>query len=666
MKASEAELKAKVAGIEQAERDAGPEFQTWLKSPGHTTEIPGLVAHFTFDETGAGGRFVNTANTNNTSTPLGANTLGAGKSGNAVEFTGDDELTFPNIVGSLQPWERYSVVFRLKLPTALTNAVIFHRTAGTDVGFHGTELCLDDSHLMFVIKRFWPGNAIAVRSNEKIPADDWAQIGVSYDGSGQAEGMALFLNGQPMKCEIVRNHLYKSPENGGSGLSFGARFRSSGLKGALLDELRVYSRPLAPIEFGQLFDGHALSDAFAQMNAVALKPYYLAALSPAVTNARTERAKALQHYFEVRNPVQETSVMEEQPEPRPAYVLARGRYDAPRTDAVRVTRATPAALPPFPADAPRNRLGLAEWLTDPHHPLTARVAVNRFWQMLFGRGIVATTENFGVQGSPPTHPELLDWLARDFINSGWDVKAMLKKMVLSATYRQESRLRPDLRERDPENVLLARGPSQRLPAEMIRDTALEASGLLDDEMGGPPVSPYMPGDLWRESNAMSPAYHQSTGKALYRRSLYTVWKRTSPMPDMSAFDAPSREVCLVKRNNTGTPQQAFVLLNDEQFVETARALAELALKNGGHTPDQQIDFAFRRLAARDPDARETKVLRELLAQQKELFAKEPDRAEKLVSVGERKRDPSLNPVELAATTALTQAIMNSDATIWKR
>ncbi len=261
---------------------------------------------------------------------------------------------------------------------------------------------------------------------------------------------------------------------------------------------------------------------------------------------------------------------------------------------------------------------------------------------------------------------MLDWLARDFINSGWDVKATLKKIVLSATYRQDSRLRRDLRERDPENLLLARGPSERLPAEMIRDTALAASGLLDDQEGGPSVSPYMPGDLWRESNSMSPAYHQSTGQALYRRSLYTVWKRTTPMPDMEAFDAPSREVCLVKRNNTGSPQQAFVLLNDTQFVEAARVLAEKALKEGGHSPAQQIEFAFRRLTGREPDAREAKVLRELLMEQKELFAKEPDRAEKLVSVGDQKRDPALNPVELAAATALAQAIMNADATIWKR
>jgi len=331
-----------------------------------------------------------------------------------------------------------------------------------------------------------------------------------------------------------------------------------------------------------------------------------------------------------------------------------------------VTRGTPVSLPRLPSDAPKNRLGLAAWLTDPHHPLTARAAINRFWQMLFGRGIVATPENFGVQGAEPSHPELLDWLARDFIKSGWNVKSTLKKLVLSATYRQDSRLRPALQERDPENVLLARGPSQRLPAEMIRDTALLASGLLDAKLGGPPVSPYLPGDLWRESNSMSPAYHQSVCGDLYRRSLYTVCKRTTPMPDMTSFDAPSREFCTVKRSATATPQQAFVLLNDTQFVEAARVLAEKALKEGGARADQKITFAFRRLTARAPKRNELKLLRQVSQDQTKIFQQEPDRAANLIAVGEQKRDPAFSSVELAAMTAVSQTIMNLDATVWKR
>ncbi len=649
-----------------ANREAEAQFQDWLKAKDGSVSIPGLVAHFSFDELAGTNQFANSITPSNLSTAIHGNTLVPGKSGQAIKFNGDEEITFPNLAGNLQPWEQYTVVFWLKVPANLTNAVIFHRCEGTDTGFHGTELDLDQGRLFFVIKRFWPGNALALRSTERIQPDQWVQVGVSYDGSGRAEGMRLFLDGQPSAAEILRNHLYKSPQNSGTGFSFGALFRSTGLKDSLLDELRVYDRPLAPIEIRQLFDGHSLQAEIVAKSPDALRPYYLAAFSPLTTQARTELAAATKTFFEARNPVMETSVMEETPAPRIAYLLARGRYDAPRTEDKRVTRATPSALPSFPSDAPKNRLGLAAWLTDPHHPLTARVAVNRFWQMLLGRGIVATPENFGVQGAEPSHPELLDWLARDFINSGWNVKATLRKIVLSATYRQDSKLRPDLQKGDPENVLLGRGPSQRLSAEMIRDTVLDASGLLDDGLGGPPVSPYMPGDLWRESNSMSPAYHQSVGGDLYRRSLYTVCKRTAPMPDMTVFDAPSREFCTAKRNGTATPQQAFVLLNDTQFVEAARVLAEKALKDGGASASARISFAFRRLTARPPEIRELRLLAELLQEQTEIFKQEPDRATKLILVGERRPDPALDAVDLAAMTAVSQTIMNLDATVWKR
>jgi hypothetical protein len=658
-------LKEKSATLKKTIADAEAGFQEWLKQPALKPVMPGLVGEFNFD-TLVSNKVANVANTNNFSTGVQPNTLATGKSGKALKFTGDDEVTFPDLAGSVQPWDQYTVSFWLHLPKALTNAVIFHRTAGTDVGFHGTELSLENGKLFFVIKRFWPGNAIAIRSADIVPSEEWAQVAVSYDGSGDAAGIKIFINGEPAKCEVVRDHLYKSPQNGGSGFSFGARFRSSGLKDGLLDELKVYDRPLAAIEVKQLFDGRALNDAIERRDPDKLREYYLAAISPAARTARADLAQAEKSFLETRNPVQEISVMEDVQRPRPTYMLARGRYDAAKTEDKRVQRTTPASLLAFPTGAPPNRLGLARWLTEPNHPLTARVAVNRFWQMIFGRGIVATAENFGVQGSPPTHPELLDWLARDFVNSGWDVKATLKKIVLSATYRQDSKLRKDLLQKDPENLLLARAPSQRLSAEMVRDTALAASGLLDEDMGGPPVSPSTPGDLWRESNTMSPAYQQSVGRNLYRRSLYTVVKRTAPMPDMLAFDTPSREVCTVKRTPTGTPQQAFVLLNDAQFVEAARVLAEKALKEGGATEEQRIRFCFRRLTAREPDNMEMRLLTELLEQQKGLFAKEPDRAEKLVSVGDQKRDPKLKVVELAATTTLAQAIMNLDATIWKR
>lgn len=665
MQATTEILRLKESALAKATNEVEPAFQAWLNHSNIDANIPGLIAHFTFDALATNNQVANDVKSGEFSKPIRGNSLVDGRGGKALRFTGDDELTLPATAGQLQPWDEYTLVFWLHTPKTLSNGIIFQAEQGTDVGFYGTELTLDEKRLFFAVKRFWPGNAIGVRSLAELPADEWVQVGVSYNGSARAEGVTLFINGEPARMETLRNHLTKSPQTGAN-ISFGARFRSAGLKDGLLDDLRIYHRPLAAIEMRQLFDGHSLNDAIAQKNQSALRELYCAAISGEVINARDDRARTVKAWLEGRDPVQETSVMEELAKPRSAYLLARGRYDAPKSEANRVNRATPAALPSFPANAPQNRLGLAQWLAEPHHPLTARVAVNRYWQMLFGRGIVATTENFGVQGAPPTHPELLDWLARDYINSHWNTKALLKKIVLSATYRQDSRFRPDLREKDPENLLLARGPSQRLPAEMIRDTVLEASGLMDEELGGPPVSPYSPGDLWRESNSMSPAYHQSVGEALYRRSLYTVWKRTAPMPDMITFDAPSREVCVVKRNNTSSPQQAFVLLNDTQFVEASRVLAEKAMKESGGSAESRIRFIFRRLAARDPDANEMKLLLELLKEQSAIFNLEPARAEKLVLVGDYKRDPSLNLTELAATTTLAQAVLNLDATIWKR
>jgi Protein of unknown function (DUF1553) len=363
--------------------------------------------------------------------------------------------------------------------------------------------------------------------------------------------------------------------------------------------------------------------------------------------------------------------MDELPTPRPSYVLARGAYDAPKTDKNRVGRITPAFLPPLSA-SPRlakgravSRLDLARWLTRPDHPLTARVAVNRFWQQLFGRGLVETSEDFGIQGRLPSHPELLDWLAKDF-QRDWNVKRFVKQLVLSQTYRQSAKLTAALRARDPQNLLLARGPSYRLSAETIRDVALSASGLLDTKLGGPPVSPYQPGDLWREANTMSPGYRQSVGGDLYRRSLYTVWKRTAPMPNMMAFDASGREVCTARRQSTSTPLQALVLLNDTQFVEAARVLGEKVVKEGGASDAQRVVFAFRTLATRFPTPTEARLLEQLYATQRQLFTSDPASAARLLTVGERKVDTALSAVEVASATVVAQTILNLDTTIWKR
>jgi hypothetical protein len=360
--------------------------------------------------------------------------------------------------------------------------------------------------------------------------------------------------------------------------------------------------------------------------------------------------------------------MAELPEPRPTYLLPRGAYDAPKTEENRVDRNTfEHIFVQLPEDAPKNRLGLAQWLTDPANPLTARVFVNRLWTNFFGRGLVETPENFGRQGASPTHPELLDWLARDFVNHGWDIKRLCRSIVLSSTYRQDSRCDAKLRERDPLNQLLARGPSRRLSAEQIRDLALASSSLLERRMGGPPVSPYQAGgDLWRETNTMSPAYQQSVGKDLHRRSLYSVWKRTAPLPNMLAFDATSREVCAVARGRTNTPLQALVLLNDVQFVEASRALAADVSQDSIQV-EPRIRAAFIRLTGRQPDSDEVELLKQLYDEQLKLFTNEQEQQPaKFLELGETPDDKRLPPAELAALAVTCQAILNLDATIYER
>ena len=287
-------------------------------------------------------------------------------------------------------------------------------------------------------------------------------------------------------------------------------------------------------------------------------------------------------------------VMEDLKTPRETFLLKRGRYDTP-DKSQKVEPGVPASLPPLPADAPRNRLGLAKWLVDPANPLTARVTMNRFWQHYFGVGLVKTADNFGVQGEPPSHPDLLDWLAWEFVRSGWDMKAMQRLLVTSATYRQSSKATPALIQHDPENRLLARGPRFRLPAEEVRDNALAVSGLLVEKLGGPSIKPYQPARLWEElaGGAGEGPYVQEKGPNLYRRSLYIYRKRTVPFPGMSTFDAPNREVCQVKRARTNTPLQALELLNDVTYVEAARHLGQLMLTEGGKTPEERVTYAFR-------------------------------------------------------------------------
>lgn len=368
----------------------------------------------------------------------------------------------------------------------------------------------------------------------------------------------------------------------------------------------------------------------------------------------------------IENDIPTTMIMEEMETPRKTFILTRGQYDLPGDE---VTPATPAALLPLPEDAPKNRLGLAQWLVHPDHPLTARVIVNRYWQRYFGAGIVKTAEDFGTQGEWPTHPQLLDWLATEFMQSDWDIKHMQRLIVTSATYRQDSPLSPNLAEIDPENRLLARGPRFRLDAETVRDNALAISGLLAEKIGGPSVKPYQPPGIWKEvaygAGYTAQAYEQDTGESLYRRSMYTFWKRQAPPPGMMIFDAPNRETCISRRARTNTPLQALALMNDPQFVEAARALAQRIMTEGGPKPAQRIRYAFRLATARTPSRKELAILINIYEAQLAEFQQDEEGAKSLLAVADSTPAEDLDTAELAAWSAVTSVILNLDETITK-
>lgn len=352
-------------------------------------------------------------------------------------------------------------------------------------------------------------------------------------------------------------------------------------------------------------------------------------------------------------------VMEEMEEPRATHVLARGAYDAPQE---RVYPNTPTAILDFPADYPQNRLGLAQWLFHEDHPLTSRVAVNRLWHMFFGQGIVKTPEDFGSQGALPSHPDLLDWMAIAFRESGWDTKAMIKDIALSSTYRQRSQITPDLYQRDPGNELLARGPAQRFTAEMMRDNALQISGLLNPAVGGPWVKPYQPPGVWKElANQIGEnKYRPSEGPDLYRRSVYSYWKRTIPPPFMLTFDAAERTVCVVKRQTTSTPLQALVLLNDPQLIEASRKLAERMIEQGGENIRSRLAYGFLLATTREPDRSELRTLTSLFEEEHSRFSNDENEAKALLNVGTSPINPALDTTDLAALTVVANTLINLD------
>jgi hypothetical protein len=625
--------------------------------------IPGELVRYGFDERRPDGTFASaTADDRPASSPTD-NTLVPGQAGQAIRLTGDHPVTTP--VGNFRRSQPFTVSLWLQAPTRHERAVVFHRSrAWTDAGSRGYELLVADGHLRWSLVHFWPGDAVSVRAAEPLPVGEWVHVAVTSDGSGKAAGLKIFVNGHAAATEIVRDSLTREITGGGGDtITIGERFRDHGFKGGLVDDFRVFDRLLAPLEIRELVTPGTIAAALERREpAELLGDYAAAAFDEPTAAARRGLEDARRGRDDLAERPAEIMVMRELAEPKVAHVLERGDYDK---RAAAVEPATPAVLPPFPPDLPRNRLGLAKWLTDPDHPLLARVTVNRIWQSLFGLGLVQSPEDLGSQAPRPEYPAVLDLLAWKFSHPaesdgfGWDMKQLVKSIMLSQTYRQRSIADEKTMADDPLNTWLARGPRHRLPAEMIRDGALAAAGLLVERLGGPPVKTYDLPDSFKPEPAGS-------GEAVYRRSLYTYWRRTGPAPMLEAFDVPKRVTCVAKRDTTNTPLHAFVLLNGVQFVEAARVLAEKLLAETEGDAAATLALAFERLTSRPPDQTQLAILERMHAGQLEWYAARPEEAAKFVGLGQTERNESLPAVEVAAAAGVINALMNYDESVVKR
>jgi hypothetical protein len=679
-KAELEDLQKRIRELDTAlsDKEITPLQEAWAKTyEGKITDSPraDLSAHYELDGnfSDISGRYQHGHNVQ------GDPTFSPGQVGKAVSFDGDTNVTFGN-VGAFELNEPFSLAVWLRgnsnTPISIIQKLQDRETRrGYELNFEDLELYAVQrraAHLGIRLTSHWPGNAIQIRTQKRVVLNEWLHVALTYDGSGKASGLKLYLNGIRRDTEVVQDGLSGSIKTDAE-LEIGDRQFGQPFKGQI-DDLRLYSCVLRSDEIEQLAVHYPIQTILSGLTgkptkeeAARVREYFLTNAAPeSVRKLHAESKSLRKQRDELEKSVATVMVMDEMSKPRETFVLARGDY---RNKTEKVTPGVPSVLPPLPKDAPPNRLTLAKWLVDPAHPLTARVAVNRYWQMYFGHGIVKTSEDFGSQGESPVHPELLDWLATEFIRTNWDIRALQRLIVTAAAYRQSSKVTTELFEKDPENRLLARGPRFRLPAEIVRDNALAASGLLNREVGGPGVFPYQPKGFWEEmafgEGFSAQTYTPSTGKDLYRRSLYTFWKRTVPPPSLAVFDAPDREKCTARRPLTNTPLQALVLLNDPTYVEAGRALAQRTLREGGSNDRGRIAYAFRLATARKPASHEMRVLGDLLAQQIKHYRHDTKAAVALLSVGQSLRDPKLDSAELAAWTVVASAILNLDETITK-
>jgi hypothetical protein len=628
------EIAAQEDKLQKLRAAALPAVTAWLSAGESVAALPQPIAQIGFEAL-AGGKLANASDPKAPASTFEDISLTPGKVGQAVQLSGENNINL-TAGGKFTRTDAFSFSLWLMTPDVKDRAVIFHRSkAWTDAASCGYELLIEEGRLSAALIHFWPGNALRVMVRDPLPINSWTHLVWSYDGSSKAAGLKLYVNGSLADTEVIRDTLTKDINRGGEDkLTLGQRFRDKGFKGGQIDEFAVYDIAITAAEARSLFAGRPQ----------ALQPqeaaeYFLAKLDKSYIAEMARLTELRRSLASSADAIPELMVMKELPQPKPAYILKRGTYDA-RGDAV--TADVPTAILPFPAEAPRNRLGLAQWVTAKQNPLTARVVVNRFWQGLWGTGLVVTAEDFGLQGNLPTHPELLDYLTVRFRDGGWNVKALIKEIVLSRTYRQDSKVPAKIRAQDPENKLLSRGPSARLSAEAVRDQALFVAEQLHRTVGGKSADP-------DKDN---------------RRSLYTFWKRTMPDVRMELFDMAKREICIARRQVTNTPLQALTLLNEPKFLQSCRRLAERALTQQPELP-ARIRFLYRTLISEEPSPAELAILKQLHTEQLAAFQTDSATPSFLATTGSDV-NAALPAADLAATTMLASAIMNFDSFIMKR
>ncbi|MDZ7757744.1 DUF1553 domain-containing protein [Rhodohalobacter sp.] len=618
------------------------------------------LAWFSFDELRAESAFMDQSPNEEIGIITGESNLVQGVNGSAVELSRDNYVN-AGTIGDFDQADAFSFSFWVRSNNLEHETPIFSKMHRLNAGMRGYDVSLKKQKISLRLVHSWPANAIQVTSENELPADSWTHVTVTYDGSSAANGIQIYIDGEYSSYTIEHDNLFKPIVTVRQDFLIGHRQTSFPLtyNPFSLDDFRIYDRVLTSLEIQKLATDEVrdpdelLTD---EEGIEIIEEHFLAKHSEEYEYFTGELKFQRMKKNAIIDDVREVMVMQDHPNPEPSHLRIRGQYDLYGEE---VTPGVPEEILEFDEAYPKNRLGLAKWITNKKHPLTARVIVNRYWQMLFGRGLVETPDDFGNQGSYPSHPDLLDWLAVDFMESGWDLKALIRKIVMSKTYRQSANI--DSKDSfDIENIWLSHGPRKRLTAEMIRDQALALSGLMNDKIGGEPVFPYQPEGLWKEksSGRVPVSYKQSEGEDLYRRSIYTYWRRTTPPPGFEIFDAPSRNHSVVQREQTNTPMQALYLMNDPIFIEASRAISEKMLLNGGDDLEERVTYLFQNILFRTPDKNELDVLTTLFLEEKDRFENQPHEAKLLLDVGVSNYDESIDIIDLAAGTVVASTIMN--------